>query len=231
MAMSLSKDDWVRAALFAIAEGGAAAVAVEPLAERLGATKGSFYWHFRNREHLIASALEFWEREGTDDPIAELAPVSDPVERLRRLLEIAIGYEDDDAAGQADVGLLAAANDPVVGPVLRRVADKRLDFLERIFTELGFTAGESRHRARIAYSAFLGWFELRRVVPNRTPLGRERAAYERAVLNLVLADLPGGPPARPNTPAELSARIDARGTAELGEPSEVAVRAVRDSGE
>ena len=123
--------------------------------------------------------------------IAELGPVADPVERLRRLLEIAIGYEDDDAAGQADVGLLAAANDPVVGPVLRRVADKRLDFLERIFREIGFAAGESRQRARIAYSAFLGWFELRRVAPHRTPLGRERAAYERAILKLVLAGLPG----------------------------------------
>jgi len=191
MDMALSKEDWVRAALFAIADGGTSAVAVEPLAARLGATKGSFYWHFPNREQLIAEALELWEREGTDDVIAELAPVSDPVERLRRLLEIAIGYEDDDAAGQADVGLLAAANDPVVGPVLGRVADKRLDFLERIFREIGFAAGESRQRARIAYSAFLGWFELRRVAPHRTPLGRERAAYERAILNVVLAGSPG----------------------------------------
>jgi AcrR family transcriptional regulator len=192
MAMALSKDDWVRAALFAIADGGAAAVAVEPLAARLGATKGSFYWHFRNREQLIAEALAFWEQSGTDDVIAELGPVADPVERLRRLLETAIGYEDDDAAGQADVGLLAAAHDPVVGPVLRRVADKRLDFLERIFREIGFAAGESRQRARIAYSAFLGWFELRRVAPHRTPLGRERAAYERAILELVLAGSPSG---------------------------------------
>jgi AcrR family transcriptional regulator len=188
MDMALSKDDWVRAALFAIADGGAAAVAVEPLAARLGATKGSFYWHFRNREQLIAEALAFWEQSGTDDVIAALAPVADPVERLRRLLEIAIGYEDDDAAGQADVGLLAAAHDPVVGPVLRRVADKRLDFLERSFREIGFAPGESRQRARIVYSAFLGWFELRRVAPHRTPLGRERAAYERAILKLVLAE-------------------------------------------
>ncbi len=188
MVVGLSKDDWVRAALFAMADDGTAAVAVEPLAARLGTTKGSFYWHFRNREQLIADALDLWEREGTDEVIAELAPVSDPVVRLRRLFEIAIG--DDDAGGQADIGLLAAANDPVVGPVLRRVADKRLDFLEHIFREIGFAAGESRQRARIAYSAFLGWFELRRVAPHRTPLGRERAAYERAILNLVLADSP-----------------------------------------
>lgn len=181
----------MRAALFAIADGGAAAVAVEPLAAQLGATKGSFYWHFRNREQLISEALESWERDGTDEVITELAGVSDPVERLRRLLAIAIGYEDDDAAGQADVGLIAAANDPVIGPVLRRVADKRLDFLENIFSEIGFAAGDCRQRARIAYSAFLGWLELRRVAPHRTPLGPERAAYEHTILNLVLSDAPG----------------------------------------
>jgi AcrR family transcriptional regulator len=188
--VGLSKDDWVRAALFAIADGGAAAVAVEPLAARLHATKGSFYWHFRNREQLIAEALEFWEREETDTVIAALAPIPDPVERLRRLVAVAFGDEADDAAGQADVGLLAAAHDPVVGPVLRRVADKRLDFLEDIFNEIGFAAGEARQRARIAYSAFLGWFELRRVARHRTPLGPEREAYERTILDLVLTGTP-----------------------------------------
>ena len=191
--MALSRQDWIRAALFAIADGGTAAVAVEPLAARLGATKGSFYWHFRNREQLIAEALEAWERDDTDEVIEELGPVADPVERLRRLLQIAIRYEDDDAAGQADVGLLAAASDPVVAPVLKRVADKRLDFLERIFRDIGFPARESRQRARIAYSAFLGWFELRRVAPHRAPIGRERDGYERAVLDLVLAGSPTDP--------------------------------------
>src|SRR5262249_59889731 len=45
----LSRQAWVDAALEALGEGGLASVAVVPLAERLGATKGSFYWHFRNR--------------------------------------------------------------------------------------------------------------------------------------------------------------------------------------
>ena len=65
------------------------------------------------------------------------------------------GYEDDDAAGQADVGLIAAANDPVIGPVLKRVANKRLDFLEKIFSEIDLspaTAASERglHTARFS---------------------------------------------------------------------------------
>jgi hypothetical protein len=38
----LSRERWIEAALDALADGGVAAVAVEPLAARLGVTKGSF---------------------------------------------------------------------------------------------------------------------------------------------------------------------------------------------
>ena len=46
-------DDWVEAARSAMVEGGIDAVAVEPLARRLGVTKGSFYWHFKDRRALL----------------------------------------------------------------------------------------------------------------------------------------------------------------------------------
>ena len=54
----LSAEDWAQAALDQIAEQGVASVAVEPLARRLGVTKGSFYWHFPSREALLVAALE-----------------------------------------------------------------------------------------------------------------------------------------------------------------------------
>jgi AcrR family transcriptional regulator len=65
----LSASDWTAAALDALAAGGLAAVAVEPLATRLGTTKGSFYWHFTNRDALLRAVLERWERTDTEDVI------------------------------------------------------------------------------------------------------------------------------------------------------------------
>ena len=59
----LSPQDWIDAALAAIAAGGLAAVAVEPLAARLGTTKGSFYWHFASRDALLKAALANWEQQ------------------------------------------------------------------------------------------------------------------------------------------------------------------------
>src|SRR5918998_6119560 len=83
----LSRKDWIEAALAAIAEGGVAAVAVEPLAARLGATKGSFYWHFANRDALLQAALAQWEEQTTTVVISEIKSGPDePIDRLRRLV-------------------------------------------------------------------------------------------------------------------------------------------------
>jgi AcrR family transcriptional regulator len=188
--MALNRESWIRAALFAIADGGTAAVAVEPLAERLGATKGSFYWHFRNRDELIEEALRLWEREGTDAFIERLAPVADPVERLRRLLAEAM---DDEAqgSGPADATLLASGADPLVAPVIDRVQRKRLAFLEGCFRELGLPPAAARDRARLAYSVYLGWFAQLPAAGERQPSARERAAYERAAIELLTRPRPG----------------------------------------
>lgn len=179
------------AALAAIAEGGTSAVAVEPLAARLGATKGSFYWHFANREALIAQALERWEREGTDALIDAVEPIADPVERLARLLELAM---ESDEEGQIDVGVLGSAYDPLVAPVFARVQAKRFGFLEDCFRDLGLPPMAARHRARMGYGAFLAWFEQRRVRPDEPPSVRELASYRRAVMQMLTA---GGVLAQP----------------------------------
>ncbi|MBM7092942.1 helix-turn-helix transcriptional regulator, partial [Streptomyces sp. S12] len=74
----LSADDWAQAALDLIAEQGVAAVAVEPLARRLGVTKGSFYWHFPSRDALLVAALERWEKVEQETVFGQLEPIPDP---------------------------------------------------------------------------------------------------------------------------------------------------------
>jgi len=82
---SLTAEDWVRAALRALAKGGVGAVAVEPLAQQLGVTKGSFYWHFPTRDALLSAALEHWEKESTEAVIVAVDTIADPRDRLMRL--------------------------------------------------------------------------------------------------------------------------------------------------
>ena len=54
-----SQPGGLAAAFRALARGGVDSIAVEPIAAELGATKGSFYWHFKNRDSLVA-ALDEW---------------------------------------------------------------------------------------------------------------------------------------------------------------------------
>jgi AcrR family transcriptional regulator len=166
----LTPEDWATAALAAIAEGGLAAVAVEPLATRLGTTKGSFYWHFANREALLEAALSQWEELHTTAVNAEVdAAPPDPVARLRLLIKRATGLAERDRIG---VVLHATADHPAIAPVLARVARRRVDFLTGLFAQLGFPAAQARQRALLTYSAYLGHAQLAHSTPDLLPGGR-----------------------------------------------------------
>ena len=181
----LGPEDWTKVALAAIAEQGAANVSIERLARELGATKGSFYWHFKDRPALIAAALDRWERDYTDRIIERLGEIGDPRERFRALLESAFV---DHPGVLIDANLLAAADDPLIGPVLERVARKRLAFVDRIFAELNAPGGSDR--ALLAFSAYVGLAQLRRTAPSLTPKGKRSKTYVDHAIAWLLDDQP-----------------------------------------
>ncbi|MFF5212758.1 TetR/AcrR family transcriptional regulator [Streptosporangium sp. NPDC000396] len=162
----LTPDDWAEAALMALAEGGVSAVAVDRIARTLGASRGSFYWHFDDRAALVAAALDLWERRCTTEVITELAAVADPRQRLRLLFEEVFG---DDPGGLVESALASHAGDAAVAPVLDRVTRTRLEFLAGVFRDLGFPEEEALTRARVAYTAYLGHFQLRRAASTAFP--------------------------------------------------------------
>ena len=179
----LSRADWVTAAVGALHAGGLAAVAVEPLAARLGATKGSFYWHFRDREDLVAAALAHWEQEGTDDVTAALDASPDPARRLRMLAEATIAQ---DHRPDLSVVLLPDAAHPLVAAALERVTRRRMAYLTEQFRALGLPEEEASARSLLAYTAFLGHSQLRHHLPaavDTTATAAYLAVLERALLH------------------------------------------------
>ena len=182
----LTPDDWAAAALTALADGGLSAVRVEALAPGLGASKGSFYWHFTDRAALVEAALAMWEERDGDAFIGELAPIADPADRLARLFTLVL---DDPHAGEVDAALAPDAGEPHVAAALARVTQRRLRVLEKTFGELGFTKADARRRALASYSAYLGLVILRRHAPGLLPSGRRgRHAYADAQAALLTAD-------------------------------------------
>jgi AcrR family transcriptional regulator len=179
----LSRADWVAAAVTALHAGGLDAVAVEPLAARLGATKGSFYWHFRDREDLVAAALAHWEHQGTDEVIAALDAAADPARRLRMLAEATLA---EDHRPDLSVVLLPDAAHPLVAAALERVTRRRTDYLTAQFRALGIEAHEASARSLLAYSAFLGHSQLRHYLPaavDTTTPAAYLAVLDRALLH------------------------------------------------
>jgi AcrR family transcriptional regulator len=181
----LTAQAWAAAALDAIGEGGLTAVAVEPIAARLGATKGSFYWHFANRDALVSAALSRWEERHTGRVIAEVeAAATDPVQRLRVLFTTVTGHARADAV---ELGLLSAADHPLVGPVVERVAARRIAYLVALFTAIGFPAAEAKRRGLWAYSTYLGNLQLAGRMPGLLPTGKAAARYLDSIVEALLS--------------------------------------------
>ena len=147
----LNREDWVRGALEILVTAGVSGVKIVPLARRLGATSGSFYWHFKNRRELYDALLDYWEREMTDAAI-EAAKHFDgtPEERIWRLMEqvMTAGMARYDLAfwhwGQADA---------VAQTVFQRTLNKRFAFARWMFEQAGFskTQAEARGRMMVVY--------------------------------------------------------------------------------
>ena len=153
----LSADDWAREALEQIAETGVASVAVEPLARRLGVTKGSFYWHYPSRDALLQAALERWETMEQELVFGSLEKVTDPRERLRALFQL-VAHEVKSHIIYSE--LLKALDHAAVSPVIGRVSARRLDYLTASFRQAGLSRTAAQHRARLAYAAYVGFLQL-----------------------------------------------------------------------
>jgi AcrR family transcriptional regulator len=182
---ALSSAAWVEAALDAIAEGGLAAVAIEPLARRLGTTKGSFYNYFPNRDALITAALARWEQAAAEEPIKHLDLIRDPRDRLRVLATATLTHR---LGGMRDAALSASADHPLVKPVLERVTAQRMAFITAIYTELGWPPDQAQRRALLVYSAYVGLFHYLRASPSPGLTDDQLKAYADELISELLHD-------------------------------------------
>lgn len=151
----LGRQDWLILGLNVLAKSGIEAVRVEPLAELMNVTKGSFYWHFKNREDLLMAMLQEWEVRETDDIIKQVeASGGDASAKLFNLFQIA--YQED---GQLEKAMRTwAANDTRSAAVIAVIDLRRIDYIKSLFLQLGFSIVEATARARLAYYAWIGDF-------------------------------------------------------------------------
>ena len=183
----LSPDDWARTALAAIARGGVGGVAVETVAAELGATKGSFYWHFKNRDALIQAALDRWEHGRTDAVIEELEREPDPATRLNKLLAAAF---ERGPADRAEIALLANPDHPAALRAVRRVAERRIAYISQQLRALGWDPVDALDRALLMYYVYAGYLQMTYVAPHVISSDARRRHVELVFDALVAGELP-----------------------------------------
>ena len=156
-----TREEWITAAFGALCEGGIEALRVEPLAARLGVTKGSFYHHFENRRALHLALLAEWERLGTDRIIDEVSDAADgPEDRLRDLAHRTLTPQP--GADEIEVGIRAwAVSDDVAAAATERVDDRRLDYVAALLRAIGLSNAAARRRASLLYRVLIGEFTWR----------------------------------------------------------------------
>lgn len=84
---------------------------------------------------------------------------------------------EQDRVGPA---LLASAAHPAVAPALERVTAARLNLIATVLRPLGLPPAETRRRALLAYSAYLGHGQIAHSTPSVLPV---TTAGRRAYLN------------------------------------------------
>ena len=158
----LNRDDWLDAAFNAVAEGGFDNVRVLVIADSLGVTRGSFYWHFTDHPALIAALLERWrERELALNLRLQSGSSGDPKVDLEQLLEAALTKADADLRDiRFELALRGLGRrDPALAKMLAEVDQGRLDLFEQRFGQLTGDAQKAKELAALFYLAIAGSFQ------------------------------------------------------------------------
>lgn len=150
----LDRQDWIDVACGVLTVSGVEKVRVEPLAMKLGVTKGSFYWHFKNRQELLSAVLDTWEQEESIAIISRVNSASEgPADRLWSLLEILF----DGSTFKLEKAVRAwAQSDPDVALRVAQVDRQRIDHAADMFSEMGIEGEEAIARARITMYVWVG---------------------------------------------------------------------------
>src|SRR5574343_174440 len=141
----LDPERWVDEAIDVLAKEGVTGLRVEVLAKRCGVTKGSFYWHFKDRQALLDAVLLRWQ-EGRIRDIEKTTSVSPGKERdqLHFAIEVYGAVRD------------RARHDAHAARIVEAVDLYRLDCTRKLFVAAGMSDAEAKSRSLLLYACVFG---------------------------------------------------------------------------
>lgn len=154
-------DLWLDAAYDLLVEGGVEAVKVMPLARKLGLSRTSFYWHFPDREALLAGLVARWRAQNTGNLVARCEAGAQTIaEAMLNLFDCWVEPQLFDSRLEFAMRTWALT-DPLVDAAMVAADADRLAAITALFLRFGFAATEADTRARTLYLTQVGYIALR----------------------------------------------------------------------
>lgn len=149
----LDRSAWVLGALKLLARDGIDGVRVEVLANKLGVTKGSFYWHFKDRPALYKEMLDYWRQEVVLQIMERLKAIDDPKQRFQSMIRLPFDKNPPNFELELAVRLWAR-RDRQASTALAKADELRIQFIVDVLTAAGAPTASARSRALLIF-AFL----------------------------------------------------------------------------
>jgi AcrR family transcriptional regulator len=151
----LQPDDWIRVAFARLAAEGIDAVRIELLARDLGVSKGSFYWHFHDREELLAKMFDRWEKDELDW-IDETVVTPKAAARWARFVR---HCTDPQLARLESAMRTWSRRDDRIASRITVIEKQRIAHIASVLRAIGFAAALAESWAEITLLVYLGWLD------------------------------------------------------------------------
>jgi AcrR family transcriptional regulator len=161
----LSREEWLRLALDAVATKGQAKLRIHELVKHLGVTRGSFYWHFKDRDDFVRQLVDFYHRWATDEVLVEVERVGgDAANRLKTVMRFVAKIE----LGKYENAMMSwGVQEEIVAQSFEIAIRRRIEFIRTLFLQLGYEGQELETRTL----AFVGYMMI--IFSSESPSVRE----------------------------------------------------------
>ncbi len=153
----MDRDTWVEAATEVLGEEGLSGVRVEVVAKRFGITKGSFYWHFKDRQDLLDAVINNWKEGRIKDILKQTH--SEPgreAERIHHVIEVYSASRNTKGMGIELAIREWARRDKAAAAIVAEVDQIRLEWAGRLFLASGYSEAEASTRSLLLYAYVFG---------------------------------------------------------------------------
>ena len=180
LAFHKKEDIWLRQGIKMLGTRVLSNFNVDDLCKATGKAKTSFYHFFNSKEKFFSRLAEYWEFYYTDAYINEISPVTDPLVKLEKLIELVHPKMKDELVWVHFKE--KARSDANIKLIVERVEAKRIDVFCNIFKEMNYPHDIAYEKAKVFLFLFFGWSILE---PDRSNQSKETEDFKKMSFDLL----------------------------------------------